>query len=130
LPIPDSLAHKVERALEAPIEELVGRRVIPSSEVLARVLPQISSHVASGAFTDPELRELFARIYAAFRRRRSLLLLNLEHQVQIEELPWVRALQGFRAPSARSRDQAADTLKHTTLLALRPFLRRSSRTRW
>lgn len=120
-PIPDSLAHKVERALEAPIEELVERRVIPSSEVLARVLPQISSHVASGAFTDPELRELFARIYAAFRRRRSLLLLNLEHQVQIEELPWVRALQGFRAPSARSRDQAADTLKHTTLLALTSF---------
>jgi hypothetical protein len=119
--IPHSLTRKVERALEAPIEELVERGIIPSSEVLALVLPQISSHVASGAFEDASLRELYARIYAAFRRRRSLLLLNLEHQVQIEELPWVRSLDPFRALTANTRHRALDTLKHTTLLAFASF---------
>jgi hypothetical protein len=49
------MVHKVERALEAPIEHLVGRGIIPSSEVLARVLPQISSHVAAATFADPTL---------------------------------------------------------------------------
>lgn len=120
-PVPHSLARKVECALEAPIEELVERGVIPSSEVLARVLPQISSHVASGAFADPTLRELYAKIYAAFRRRRSLLLLNLEHQVRVGELPWVAALGSFRTTSADGRSRAADTLKHATLLALTSF---------
>jgi hypothetical protein len=120
-PVPYALARKVERALEAPIEELVERGVIPSSEVLAQVLPQISSHVASGAFQDPTLRELYARVYAAFRRRRSLLLLNLEHQVQIEELPWVQALSTFRTATSDARGRAQDTLRHTTLLALTSF---------
>ncbi len=119
--VPYTLVRKVERALEAPIEELVERAVIPSSEVIAQVLPQITAHVASGAFRDPVLRELYARIYAAFRRRRSLLLLNLEHQVQIDELPWVKALGQFRSPTSDTRARAVDTLKHTTLLALTSF---------
>jgi len=119
--LPLSLVRKVERALEAPIEDLVGRGIIPSSEVLAQVLPQISSHVASAAFADPALRELYAKVYAAFRRRRSLLLLNLEHQVKIEELPWVAALESFQASTATGRIRAADTLRHAALLALTSF---------
>lgn len=119
--VPDSFVRKVERALEAPIEELIERRVVPSSEVLADVLPQITSHVAAGAFDDAKLRELYARIYAAFRRRRSLLLLNLEHQVQINELPWVKAIQPFRQRRADTRVKAKDTLTHATLLALSSF---------
>ena len=119
--VPYSLVRKVERALEAPIEELVERGIIPSTEVLAQVLPQISSHVAAGAFEDTSLRELYTRIYAAFRRRRSLLLLNLEHQVQIDELPWVRSLDPFRASTPDARHRALDTLRHATLLALTSF---------
>lgn len=74
--VPRNLVRKVERALEAPIEELIERGVVPSSEVLAQFLPQITSHVAAGALDDPVLRDLYARIDAAFRRRRSLLLLR------------------------------------------------------
>ena len=90
---PHTLTKKVERAREAPIEELVATRIVPSSEVLAAVLPQITAHVAAASVADPSLRDLYAGVYAAFRRRRSLLLLNLGHQVQIEELPWVRSLE-------------------------------------
>lgn len=121
VPVPDSFVRKVERALEAPIEKLIERRVVPSSEVLADVLPQITSHVAAGAFDDAKLRELYARIYAAFRHRRSLLLLNLEHQVQIHELPWVQAIEPFRQRRADTRIKAHDTLRHATLLALSSF---------
>ena len=44
--IPPSLAAKAERSLEAPIEQLVERGVIASSEVLATVLPQ--NHLPGG----------------------------------------------------------------------------------
>jgi hypothetical protein len=115
--LPATLVRKVERALEAPIEELVERRIVPSSEVLARVLPQISSHVAAATFDDDELRDLFARTYAAFRRRRSLLLLDLQSQVTIGELPWVRALEPFRTTTSSTRLAALDTLQQVTLLA-------------
>lgn len=119
--VPPSVSRKIERALEAPIEELIERRIVPSSEVLAQVLPQITSHVAAGAFDDPVLRDLYARVYTAFRRRRSLLLLNLEHQVQIDELPWVRAVEAFRKPSADSEVRALDTLRHASMLAFTSF---------
>jgi hypothetical protein len=119
--IPRTLVRKVERSREAPIENLVADGIIPSSEVLARVLPQITSHVASAPFADPTLRDLYARIYSAFRQRRSLLLLNLAHQVRIEELPWVKAVEPFRVTSADAKSRARDTLRDTTVLALTSF---------
>lgn len=119
--VPASLARKTERALEAPVDELVQREVIGSSEVLAQVLPQITSQVAAAGIDDRDLQRLYSQIYQAFRRRRSLLLLNLEHQVQIEELPWVAALDRFRAPSGTALRTAAQTLEQTALLAITSF---------
>ena len=52
--------------------------------------------------------ELYGQAYAAFRRRRSVLLLNLEHQVQFGELPWIAALQQFRADAQDGRAARAD----------------------
>lgn len=49
---------------------------------------------------------LHARTYAAFRRRRSLLLLDLQHQVRPAEVPWFAALStlgGPRSPAAARR---------------------------
>ncbi len=87
-PIPPELAAKLERALEASVDELVERGVISSGDVLARVLPQITAHYVSAGISDRTVASLHAQAYASFRRRRSLLLLNLEHQVRFEELPW------------------------------------------
>ncbi len=119
--VPRSLARKAERAREAPIAELVDRGVIGSAEVLAVVVPQISSQVAAAAIDDRQLQALYGAIYQAFRRRRSLLLLNLEHQVQIEELPWVQVLDRFRRPTTSARTTAETTLAQTALLAISSF---------
>jgi len=119
--VPPAIVRKARRALEAPIDELVARHIVPSSEVLARLVPQISSHVAAASFDDAQLRALYAQVYAAFRRRRSLLLLNLEHQVGIEELPWVRGIEPMKVSSLATRQIAGDTLRDLTLLALTSF---------
>lgn len=119
--VPAHLLAKVERALEAPIEELVDRGVITSGEVLAMVLPQISSQALAMNVNDPVLAGVLAQTYTAFRRRRSLLLLNLEHQVRIEELPWVAAVESFRSHQQDAVLAARRTLTETTLLALSAF---------
>jgi hypothetical protein len=119
-PVPASVVRKVERALLAPVEELVDRGIIGSGEVLARVLPQITARYVSGRLDDPVAEGLHARTYEAFRRRRSLLLLNLQHQVRFAELPWVAALDRFQS-GARPVDEALAALRATVLLALRAF---------
>lgn len=119
--MPDHLVAKIRRALEAPLDELVQHRVITSGEVLARVLPQITSHALALNIADPRLAQVFGQTYAAFRRRRSLLLLNLEHQVGIEELPWVEAISTFRTGKQDAARAARHSLSEVTLLALTAF---------
>lgn len=120
-PIPPHLVAKASRALEAPVDELVARGVITSGEVLAKVLPQITAQILAANLDDEHLAGLYAQTYGAFRRRRSLLLLNLEHQVRFDELPWIGALEAFHAPSPDSARTARRTLEQTTMLALSAF---------
>lgn len=119
--LPIHLVAKVRRALEAPLEELVQQRVVTSGEVLAKVLPQITSQALALDIEDRELAQVFSQTYAAFRRRRSLLLLNLEHQVRIEELPWVEAISPFRTGKEDAARAARRSLSEATLLALGAF---------
>jgi hypothetical protein len=44
-PIPEHLQRKAARALEAPPDELIRRGVITSADVLAAVLPQLTSRL-------------------------------------------------------------------------------------
>jgi hypothetical protein len=118
--VPKSLMRKVERCLDETLEFLVQKGIITSGETLARVLPQMSSNLQATGFADPALRHLYAGIYRAFRRRRSLLLLNLEKQVQIEELPWVAAIDRNRSrelPSAKLSRQALEDISALTISA-------------
>jgi len=119
--VPSSFERKLARALEAPLDELVRRGVITSGEVLAIVAPKVTSQVRAAGVTDPELRRLYAAIYAAFRRRRSLLLLNLENQVSINELPWIAAINAFRAKSLDAKTQSKQTLEQLATLAITGF---------
>ncbi|MBX3172278.1 MAG: hypothetical protein KF760_33040 [Candidatus Eremiobacteraeota bacterium] len=117
-PIPASLLAKVERCLHASLEELVERGRIPSGEVLADILPQLTSQLRAAEFDDPALGRLYASIYRAFRKRRSLLLLNLQSQVRLEELPWVAALEPFRRPGASAPSRLAlESLSRAALCA-------------
>jgi len=120
-PIPAYLTGKAARAVEGPVEELVERGIIGSAEMLADVLPQITAQVLAADFGNGDLRELYGQAYAAFRRRRSMLLLNLEHQVRFTELPWIAAVQPFRITDAQAGRAARQTLEQITLLALTSF---------
>ncbi|WP_410611713.1 hypothetical protein [Amycolatopsis sp. lyj-109] len=119
--VPPHLVAKVTRALEAPVEELVARGVITSGDVLAAVLPQITAQLMAANVEDERLAALYAQTYAAFRRRRGLLLLDLEQQVRLEELPWIRVLEPFRARRPDVARAALQTLTQTVLLALGSF---------
>lgn len=120
--MPEHLVAKAVRALEAPVEELVARGVITSGDVLAKVLPQMTASLLAANIADADLATLYAQTYTAFRRRRSLLLLNLEHQVRFEELPWIGELAPLRSHRRAHAAQAArQVLEQTTLLAMASF---------
>jgi hypothetical protein len=120
-PVPQTLADKVQRCLEAPLEVLVERGIIPSSEVLARIVPQLSAYVRVAAVADGNLRRLYSALYTAFRRRRSLLLFNLQHQVKFDELPWVKAIEAYRTRDEDSRELARQLLQRVVTLAITTF---------
>jgi hypothetical protein len=119
--VPVSIQRKIERCLNETVTVLVERGLITSGEGLARVLRQMISEIRSAGLSDPMLRRLYAAIYRAFRRRRSLLLLNLEKQIEIEELPWVAAIDRFRDENLSSCEQAKQTLHEVTVLTITSF---------
>jgi hypothetical protein len=119
--VPDCIALKARRCWDAPIGQLVEERVIPSGEVLAQVLPQITSQVRAAGIRDQSLRRCYAAIYSAFRRRRSLLLLNLERQVRFEDLPWINALNGLRQDDLNATEEAYQILEEITTIAFVSF---------
>ncbi|WP_419994872.1 hypothetical protein [Streptomyces boninensis] len=126
--IPVAIRKAVEGALSAPVETLMERGVVPSADVLAELVPQLVAHTTALGYADPTVRTLMAATYRAFRNRRSLLLLNLEHQVTIDELPWVRAVSDHRGgPDPRTglrrpgRDEARTVLRQLGELALHGF---------
>ncbi|WP_246006891.1 transcriptional regulator [Actinomadura pelletieri] len=112
--VPEPVRRVVENVLEAPVSTLVERGVVPSAEVLAQLVPQLVASTTALSYPDSALRRLMAAVYRAFRNRRSLLLLNLEHQVRMSELPWVRAVERHR----RRADEAARQNAHATLAQL------------
>ncbi|MFC6870558.1 hypothetical protein [Haloechinothrix salitolerans] len=120
-PVPAHLTATAARALEAPVEDLVARGVIPSGEVLATVLPQLTAPLMASSLDDPTMAALYAQTYAAFRRRRSLLLLNLQHQVQFDELPWIGALAPLRHATEATARGAREALRQTAELAVAAF---------
>ncbi|MFK0256503.1 hypothetical protein [Streptomyces sp. NPDC090445] len=122
--VPERLRQTVRSALSAPLETLVERGVVPSAEVLAELVPQQVAAATALRYRDPALRTLAAATYRAFRNRRSLLLLNLAHQVRVDELPWVRALaaHGTDADAAeRARGAAGEALRQLGGLAVGAF---------
>lgn len=103
------------------MEGLVSRGLVTSGETIARLLPQTTSAVRSAGFADPQVQDLYAAMYRAFRRRRSLLLLNLEKQVQLNELPWVAALEPLRTSTLGEEERSRRTLEKVATLTLTSF---------
>lgn len=107
--------------MEAMPEELVARGVVPSSEVLAALLPSLTGHAIAAAISDVALRRVYWATYTAFRRRRSLLLLSLQSQVKLRELPWVDALEPWLGGDAVAVTGARTVLAGAVTLAIRTF---------
>ncbi len=119
--LPDTIRRRIERCLCESIDVLVERGLISSGDVLANVLPQLTSGLRAAGITDPSLRQLYAAIYRAFRRRRSLLLLDLQSQVKIEELPWVAAIEDYRSDDLSTKELNRQTLEEVVSLTLVSF---------
>ncbi len=119
--VPASIRRKIEGCLADTPEELTRQGHITSGEVLAKVLVQITSGIRAQAVDDPLLQPVYASVYSAFRMRRSLLLLNLQKQVQIEELPWVAAIDAFRTQGVQEQDVSRQALTHVSAMALAAF---------
>lgn len=113
--IPVTIVKVLRRAWAAPIRELIDAGVVPSAEVLAQLVPQLSAVIVAGNFEDESLGHLQAATYLAFRRRRSLLLLDLEKQVGISELPWVRAVAAYRTENNNEALSTARLIGQLTL---------------
>ncbi|MFF0524543.1 transcriptional regulator [Actinomadura nitritigenes] len=119
--LPEWLCDIVKSALRAPVPTLIERGIVPSAEVLAELTPQLVGATTASSYPDPALRRLMAAQYTAFRNRRSLLLLNLESQVRLEELPWVRAVQRYRRADGTGEREARAVLVQLGELALQGF---------
>jgi hypothetical protein len=119
--IPSHLQRKVKRASRDTIASLVRQKIIRSAETMARVLPQMTSQLRASGLNDPELRNLYSAIDRAFRQRRSLLLLDLQHQVRLEELPWIQSIQNFRKQNTSDIETAHQALVEISSLTLNCF---------
>jgi hypothetical protein len=119
--LPAYLEKKVARSWDASLEELVVRRVIPSGETLASVLPQVTGHVRARTIEDAPARRLYAALYRAFRLRRGLLLLWYQNQVRLHELPWAAALEAARVTDGDAIANARSVVTSASALALRAF---------
>lgn len=117
--MPEVVHRLLAPTLSAPVEVLVARGVVPSAEVLAELLPQVTAVVVADGYRDPTLARVMAAGYRAFRGRRTLLLRNLAHQVTFEELPWVRATASY-AQIDRPHE-ALDVARRVAALAMDGF---------
>lgn len=119
--IPPAVRHRLERCRKGTIAELIDHGLISSADTVAQVLPAMTAQICSSVYRDGMLQSLAGATYRAFRRRRSLLLLNLQNQVKIAELPWVAALEGEREASAISATGARQALVEASAMTLSAF---------
>jgi hypothetical protein len=119
--VPAPVARRARRCQSGTIAQLVEYGLIASGEFLATLAPQITSALQGGGLDDPVLRALYGACYQAFRRRRSLLLLNLERQATFGGLPWIAAVENHRRAAQQDAVAARAVLNEIAGLTLASF---------
>ncbi|WP_460119251.1 hypothetical protein [Pseudomonas sp. H3_G09] len=119
--IPPAVRRRVERCQNGTVEELIEKGLITSGDTVARLLPAITAEIYSAGFRDTPLRILSVATYRAFRRRRSLLLLDLQTRVKMNELPWVAAVEDQRETDAVVAETAKQFLIESAAMTLCAF---------
>lgn len=117
--LPRSVRALLQRAWAAPLSDLVAAGAVPSAEVLATLIPAVTSATVCETYPNADLGALMSTGYLAFRRRRSLLLLDLQRQVQFAELPWVRAVASYG--QQRRPDDTLGVVRQIGALTLEAF---------
>lgn len=120
-PLPEAIRKRLERCRRGTIAELVDVGIVTSGDTIARLLPALTAEIRSSELADPTLRRLYASTYRAFRKRRSVLLINLQSQVRLRELPWIAAVDGDRAADAASTESARLALTESAQVAIEAF---------
>ncbi|VEG28419.1 hypothetical protein [Actinomyces howellii] len=118
-PLPAAVRRRIEMGRAGSLPQLVEQGAVPSAEVLAELVPQVTAARLAAGYEDPALGAAVAATYAAFRRRRTLLLLDYASQFRFEELPWIQAADAARR-SSPSRD-AAEVGRQVAATALEAF---------
>lgn len=119
--LPPSITQKALGCAEGSIKWLIQQNLITSSESMAIVLPMLTGRIRASRIEDANLSRVFEAVYRAFRKRRSLLLLNLESQVRIEELPWISAIQPWIGSHEESKSAAHAALTRAAATAISSF---------
>ncbi|WP_409319507.1 hypothetical protein [Pseudomonas sp. KCJK9016] len=119
--IPPSVRRRLERCRKGTVAELIDHGVITSADTVAKVLPAMTAQICSAGYRDVALRALSAATYRAFRRRRSLLLLNMQRQLKIDDLPWVKALASEYEADVLAVEGARQALVEAAALTLAAF---------
>lgn len=119
--IPSSLGRRVERVRSGSLEELAAAGLLSSAEMLGRLLPPVTARARFASAGDPRLGNLLTHLYESFRRRRSLLLLDLQSQVRFEELPWVEPLLGLLPGGLQAAGAPREVLERVVPLVLECF---------
>jgi len=109
--IPIYFKKRIEKCLTSSLNVLVERGLITSADTLAILLPQLTAEIQSSGIDDPNLHRLYSQLYKSFRKRRSLLLLNLESQIKVEEVPWIKAVLDNKPKSIDSQEIAKNALE-------------------
>ncbi len=112
--LPRSIERVFRNLQRHPLDVLVdknGKECVTSMEVLASCMDQVLGVTTAQVFNDQRLRMLYSAIVASFRRRRSLLLLNYEGQIQLKELPWVAPFHETKYCPNSTTDSKSEPLR-------------------
>lgn len=119
--LPPAVRRRLESCRRGTIAELVECGLITSGDTIARVLPALTAEIRSAGFVDPALGRLYAETYRAFRRRRSLILFDLQSQVSLRELPWASMMERERSADATVAVAARQALTEAAATTLSAF---------
>jgi hypothetical protein len=119
--IPNYYKRKLIRCFNAPLADLFTHQIITSGDELAAILPQLTAQAFTYAYNHEEVQYMMMQSYRAFRSRRSLLLLDLAHQVRFEELPWVQAVETQKSESKSHSKKLYSNFQELTALYLENF---------
>lgn len=119
--VPKSIANKLHMCVIDTPQALIEKGLVSSSEMLGALVPRISAEVTGACLQDPTLRKLHFALKASFAKRRGLMLLTMEHQVRIDEIPWHKPIEFEVNKAGGTVEKSLQTLREVVKMAFEGF---------